>query len=60
MYACRYVLKGLMPLQNKILKAISWAYRTTSIRNFEVEVGVRSLVIHEGNIKGQFRVRLEE
>jgi hypothetical protein len=40
--------------------AISGAYRSTPIRNLEVEVGVPPLGIHLESIQEQFRVRLEE
>jgi hypothetical protein len=49
-----------MPLQNNCLRAISGAYRSTPIRNLEVEVGVPPLGIHLDSIQARFRVKLEE
>jgi hypothetical protein len=59
-YACKYVLKDLMLLQNNCLRAISGAYRATPIRKLEVEVGVLPLGIQLDSIQARFRVRLEE
>jgi hypothetical protein len=59
-YACKYVLKDLMQLQNNRLRAISWAYKATPIRNLEDEVEVPLLQFHLDSIQAQFRVRLEE
>ncbi len=46
LYAQRYVLRDLMPLQNNCLRAISGAHRATPIQNLEVEVRVPPLGIH--------------
>ncbi len=60
LYARKYVIKELSPLQNNCLRAISGAYKARPIRNLEVEVGVPPLAIHLDSLQAQFRVRLEE
>jgi hypothetical protein len=45
-YARKYVLKDLMAMQNKCLRAISRAFKATPIRNLEVEVRVPPLGIY--------------
>jgi hypothetical protein len=60
LYARKYVLKGLMPLQNNCLRAISGAYRATPIKTLEVDVGDPLLGIHRDSIQAQVRARLEE
>jgi hypothetical protein len=51
LFALRYVLKDIMPLQNNCLRAITGAYRATPIRNVEVEVRVPQLGIHLDSIQ---------
>ncbi len=59
-YACKYIFKGLMPLQNNCLGAISEAYRAIPIKKLEVGVRVPPLGIYLDSLKAQSRAKLEE
>ncbi len=59
-YACIYIFKDNMLLQNNCFRAISGAHWATHLCNLEVQIGVPPLVIYLDSIKARFDVWLEE